>query len=121
MSVVTLDQLARMDSLRRLHQECGWRFRPAYSPDPPHELDELVYGFPHGEWLDVLRVRSDVEAVAGRFLSESVTGADRSRPKACWLADGTLGEVLDRLAELPASGSRLAPRLLLPAMWRPRS
>ncbi|MEO6082450.1 MAG: hypothetical protein ABIQ18_05020 [Umezawaea sp.] len=109
MSPFTLDQFTRMLSLRQLHLD-GWRFHRKHSPDPPHELDELVYSFLHGEWLDILRIRSDVEANAGRFLTESVIAA---RPRACWTCAGTLAEVLDELRELPTPSSRLAPRLLL--------
>lgn len=80
-----------------------------HSSDPPHELDELVYSFLHGEWVDVLRVRSDSVAMAGRFLAESVIAG---RPRACWSVDGTLAEVLDALTTLPPPSAAGAPRLL---------
>lgn len=114
MSTFTFDQFARMDRLRQLHTN-GWRFHRKHSPDPPYELDELVYSLLHGQWLDVLRIRSDTEAKAGRFLTESVS---TSRPQACWACEGTLAEVLDRLDDLPAPTSRLAPYLLRPTSLR---
>lgn len=114
MSAFTLDQFARMDRLRRLHVN-GWRFHRKHSPESPYELDELVYSFMHGEWLDVLRIRSDAEAKAGRFLTESVS---TERPQACWACEGTLAEVLDKLDDLLAPTSRLAPYLLRPTSLR---
>lgn len=116
MTDFSLRELARMDRLRQLHREHGWHFTRTHSPDPPHELDELVYSLCSGEWLDVLRVRSDTEAKAGRFLTESVAGG--GCPQACWLATGTLAHVLDELHELPPPTSRLAPRLILPTAVR---
>jgi len=117
MSAFTLDQLEQMISLRRLHVN-GWRFHRKHSPDPPYELDELVYSFMHGQWLDVLRVRADNEATAGRFLTETVI---EGRPQACWSCEGTLAEVLDRLHDLPPPDYPLAPRLLLATLRLPRS
>lgn len=110
-----LDLPAQMMRLQQLHFG-GWRFERRYSPDPPHELDELVYLFHHGEWLDILRVHSGTNARAGRFLTESVIGG--GYPKACWQAEGSLSNVLDRLDELPPPASRLAPRLILPTVVR---
>ncbi|MEO6084536.1 MAG: hypothetical protein ABIQ18_15660 [Umezawaea sp.] len=110
-----LDLLEQMNRLRHLHLG-GWRFERRYSPDPPHDLDELVYLFHHGEWLDVLRVHSGSTARAGRFLAESVIGG--GCPQACWQAEGSLSNVLDRLDELPPPASRLSPRLILPTVVR---
>ncbi|HEX6345782.1 hypothetical protein [Umezawaea sp.] len=67
------------------------------SPEPPHDVDELVYFAENGLWLDVLRVRSDTDAQAARLIRQSVV---ENRPTAVWEAEGTLAEVLDRLAEL---------------------
>ena len=116
MNACALDAVTQMQRLRHLHQVLGWSFDPVQSLDPPHELVELIYSFCHGLWLDVLRVRSDTDAQAGRFLTESTVGG--GRPQACWLATGTLADVLDGLDELPPPMSRLAPHLLLPAIVR---
>ncbi|GGU46975.1 hypothetical protein [Lentzea flava] len=116
MNALDLGAVTQMQRLRHLHQVRGWSFDPVRSPDPPHELVELIYSFCHGQWLDVLRVRSDTDAQAGRFLAESMVGG--GCPRACWLAAGALADVLDGLDELPPPMSRLAPRLLLPAIVR---
>ena len=116
MNSLDLDAFTQIQRLRHLHQVRGWSFDPVRSLDPPHELVELIYSFCHGQWLDVLRVRSDTDAQAGRFLTESMV--DGGCPRACWLATGTLTDVLDGLDELPLPMSRLAPRLLLPAIVR---
>ena len=116
MNARALDAVTQMQRLRHLHQVRDWSFDPVRSPDPPHELVELIYSFCHGQWLDVLRVRSDTDAQAGRFLTESMVGG--GCPRACWLATGTLADVLDGLDDLPLPMSRLAPRLLLPAIVR---
>lgn len=116
MNACALEVITQMRRLRHLHQARGWSFDPVRSPDSPYELVELVYSFCHGQWLDVLRVRSDTDAQAGRFLAESMVVG--GCPRACWLATGTLTDVLDGLDELPLPMSRLAPRLLLPAIVR---
>ncbi|SEQ46007.1 hypothetical protein SAMN04488000_10312 [Lentzea albida] len=116
MNACALGVITQMQRLRHLHQERGWSFDTVRSLNPPHELVVLIYSFCHSEWLDVLRVKSDTDAQAGRFLVESVV--DGRRPQACWLVTGTLCDVLDGLDELPPPTSRLAPRLLLPAIVR---
>jgi hypothetical protein len=92
----TLDELAQMYRLRDLHVVHGWRFQPKHSPDPPHELEELVYSRPVGPWLDVLRVRSPTDAQAARVLTDSLRDG---RPVITWLTDGTLSDVLGKLGE----------------------
>ena len=92
----TLDELAQMYRLRDLHVVHGWHFQQEHSPEPPHELEELVYSRPHGPWLDVLRVRSPTDAQAARVLTDSLR--DR-RPVITWLTDGTLADVLGKLGE----------------------
>lgn len=116
MNALDVDAVTQMQRLQHLHQVRGWSFDPVRLPDPPHELVELIYSFCHGQWLDVLRVRSDTDAQAGRFLTESMVGD--GRPRACWLTTGSLADVLDGLDELPPPMSRLAPHLLLPAIAR---
>lgn len=116
MNALDLDAVTQIQRLRHLHQVRGWSFDPVRSPDPPYELVELIYSFGHGQWLDVLRVRSDTDAQAGRFLTESMVGG--GRPRACWLTTGTLSDVLNSLDDLPLPMSRLAPRLLLPSIVR---
>lgn len=116
MNALDLDAVTQMQRLRHLHQVRGWSFAPVSSLNPPHELVELIYSFCHGQWLDVLRVRSDTDAQAGRFLTESIVGG--GRPRRAGLVTGTLADVLDGLDELPPPMSRLAPHLLLPAIVR---
>ena len=95
--MLTLGQLAQIGRLQHLCQVLGWKVELKRSPEPPHDVDELVYFCENGLWLDVLRVRSDNDAQAARLVRQSVVD---NRPRAVWEAEGTLAEVLDRLAEL---------------------
>jgi len=76
----------------------GWRFQVRHCADSPDELDELVYSREHGPWLDVLRIRSRTDARAARVLATSLR---EGKPQITWSADGTLAEVLERLALIP--------------------
>jgi hypothetical protein len=89
-------QIAQVERLRALHVRHGWRFEAHYDPDPPHDLEELVYSRPDGPWLTVLRVRSSTDARVCRVLIASL--GDRV-PVVPWSARGTLCEVLDELGE----------------------
>ena len=107
--MISLEDLAQMHRLRELHVVRGWRVQLKYAEEPPHELEELVYSLHHGEWLDVLRILGQDEALAGRFLTESVLSG---RNESSWLRTGHLDYVLNELAELPLPDTRLAPHLV---------
>ena len=94
---LTLGQLAQIGRRQHLCEVRGWRMQLKRSPDPPHDVDELVYFSENGLWLDILRVRSDTDAQAARLIRQSVV---ENRPCAVWEAEGALAEVLDRLVEL---------------------
>ena len=95
--ILTLAQLAQIGRLKYLCDVLGWRVQLKRSAQPPHDVEELVYSNESDLWLDVLRVRSDTDAQAGRLLRQSVV--DR-RPRAVWEVGGALDEVLDRLVEI---------------------
>ncbi len=95
--MLTLGQLAQIGRLQHLCQVLGWRVQLKRSAEEPHDVEELVYFSESGLWLDVLRVRSDTDAQAARLVRQSVV---ENRPRAVWEAEGSLAEVLDRLAEL---------------------
>lgn len=95
--ILTLGQLAQIGRLKHLCDVLGWRVQLKRSPEPPHDVEELVYFNQNGLWLDVLRVRSDTDAQAGRLVRQSVV---ERRPRTVWEAAGALDEVLDRLAEI---------------------
>lgn len=95
--MLTFGQLAQIGRLQHLCEVLGWKVQLKRSTEPPHDVDELVYFLESGLWLDVLRVRSDTDAQAARLIRQSVVD---NRPRAVWEAEGTLAEVLDRLAEL---------------------
>lgn len=94
---LSLGQLTQIGRLRYLCDVLGWRVQLKRSPEAPHDVEELVYFNESGLWLDILRVRSDTDAHAGRLVRQSVVDGS---PRAVWEVGGVLEEVIDRLAEI---------------------
>jgi hypothetical protein len=95
-------------------RDAGWFFIPVNTADgAPVEYD----GFRPwpGGWTDGIRIWSETSALGIR------TSPDEP-PAITWELTGTLTEVAAELLELPAPGTRTAPRLargVAPRLWTP--
>lgn len=97
-------------------REAGWSFLPPRVVDGEPVQIEGFRAWPDG-WLDVIRVRTDTNAMGLR-------SDGREPPGIVFERTGSLTHVVEGLLSLPAPGDRLAPRLVratAPKLWTPKT